>query len=169
MGRDIKKYIDEYSGELTRLCISLCASDADAEDLFQDTWYRAMKNFEKYNSEMPFDKWLFAICVNLYKNSLKLAYNRKRVEFKSDEEKERFLNSIPNCDDESRDKYLELHRAVASLPKKLKTVVVLYYFKSYSTKEIARMLNIPEGTVKSRMYAARERLKKELERLETEV
>ncbi len=162
METEIEQYVIKYSADLTRLCLSLCGNSADAEDLFQDTWCKAMKHFKQYNKSLPFDKWLFSICVNTYKNSLKLFYNRNKVNFKSDEEKEAFLNSIPNADEDNSDYYFELHKAISALPKKLKIVIVLYYFKGYSAKEISQILNIPEGTVKSRMYSARETLKRRL-------
>lgn len=158
----IEEYIKKYSADLTRLCLSLCCNSADAEDLFQDTWYKAMKNYSKYNRVLPFDKWLFTICVNTYRNSLKLSYNKNKIEFKSDEEKRAFLDSIPNSDQVGKDDYFELYRAISALPKKLKIVIVLHYFKSYSVTEIAQILKIPEGTVKSRMYAAKQLLKRRL-------
>lgn len=157
--RDFEEYVQKYSSDLTRLCLSLCCNSADAEDLFQDTWYKAIRHYPKYNRELPFDKWLFSICVNTYKNSLKLSYNKNKVEFKSDEEKQAFLNSIPSSDEVGRDDYFELRRAISALPKRQKIVIVLHYFKDYSEREIAQLLNIPEGTVKSRMYAARQSLK----------
>ena len=49
-----EEYINLYSGELTRFCISLCGNKADADDLFQETWYKAMKNYDKYNDAYPF-------------------------------------------------------------------------------------------------------------------
>ena len=162
MDSDFERYVGLYSADLTRLCISLCCNNHDAEDLFQETWFKAMKNYKSYNSDLPFDKWLFSICVNTFKNKRKLFYHRNKVDFKSDEEKQAFFNSIPNTSDEKFDSYFELHSAVAELPKKLKIVVVLYYFKDYSAKEIAGILGIPEGTVKSRMQSAREQIKRRL-------
>lgn len=159
MKSEIEFYISEYSADLTRLCLSLCGNTSDAEDLFQDTWYKAIKNYSKYDKEKTFDKWLFSICANTYKNNLKLFYNKHRVEFKTDEEKQVFLDSVPDSDESNRECYLDLHRIVSGLPKKLKIVIVLYYFKSYSAKEVAQILNIPEGTVKSRMYSAKKIIK----------
>lgn len=159
MEKEIEFYISKYSADLTRLCLSLCGNKADAEDLFQDTWYKAVKHYSKYDKEQPFDKWLYSICANTYKNTLKLFYNKHKVEFKTDEEKQSFLDSVPDANESNRDCYLDLHKVVSSLPKKLKIVIVLYYFKSYSTKEIAQILNIPEGTVKSRLYSAKKFIK----------
>lgn len=162
MKTEFENYISQHSRDLTRLCMSLCNNTADADDLFQDTWYKAMKNYKKYKKEMPFEHWLFSICVNTYKNDRKLFYNSKKVAFGSNEEKTKFLNSIPNTDDSNSDDYYELHTAVSKLPKKQKIVIILFYFKDYSIAQIATILKIPEGTVKSRLNMAKSKIKRRL-------
>ncbi len=162
--KEISEYAEKYSMDLTRLCISLCGNNADAEDLFQETWYKAISRFDTYKSGYPFDKWLFAICVNTFKNRVSLFYNKKRVDFSTDEEKQAFFDSIPDKGDDPDDSYYELHRAVARLPKKLRVVLVMYYFRENSVSEVAEILNIPEGTVKSRLHSARQQIKRRLER-----
>lgn len=92
---DISNYIKLYSKDLTRLCLSLCKNKADAEDLFQSTWEKAIKNIKKYNMEMPFDKWLYSICVNNYKDSVKSPFHKKILRFEKTEDLELTLNSIP--------------------------------------------------------------------------
>lgn len=162
MDCNFNDYITKYSLDLTRLCLSLCANRTDADDLFQDTWYKAMKNYSKYNRALPFDKWLFAICVNTYKNNVKLAFNRRNVSFANDEEKMRFMNSIPDITDKNCDDYIMLHTSIQKLDKKRRIVLVLFYFKDYSIKEISEILKIPEGTVKSRLYSAKSELKRSM-------
>ena len=162
MKKEIDEYIRLYSMDLTRLCMSLCGNTHDAEDLFQDTWVKVMKGIDSYKDEMPFDKWLFSICVNTYKNKVKQFYNRKRIKFATEEDMQTFFNSIPDIQEDDRESYELLYRAVERLPKKLKAVVALYYFKEYSAKEVAEILGIPEGTVKSRLYCAREQIKRRL-------
>ncbi len=162
MNTEFDAYIQRYSADLTRLCISLCSNVADAEDLFQDTWLKAMKFYPKYDKSKPFDKWLYSICVNTYKNTLNSAFFKKRKNFHSDEEEGIFFNSIPEITDENKEDYIELHRAISALSKKQKIVVVLYYFKDYSITEISQIINIPEGTVKSRLSSARAELKRRL-------
>lgn len=155
-------YIAQYSADLTRLCISLCGNVHDAEDLFQNTWYKAIKNFKQYDFDAPFDKWLYSICVNCYRDSVRLFFRSRQARFSSNEEKDEFLNSIPDISPPDRDEYLELHAAVSKLPVKQKTVLVLRYYKDYSYKEISEMLGISEGTVKSRLNTAKRNLKRRL-------
>lgn len=162
MKADFDSLINLYSTALTGFCISLCSSISDAEDLFQDTWLKAMKNYKKYDSSKPFEKWLFTICINTYKDKLKLFYNKRKKSFINEEEKNAFLNSLPDKKAENENLYLELRVAVSTLPKKLKVVLVLFYYKDYSIKEISGVLNIPEGTVKSRLKKAKTELKRRL-------
>lgn len=155
-------YVEAYSDDLSRLCMSLCCNTQDAEDLFQDTWHKAMKNYSQYNSSFPFDKWLYSICVNTFKNTLKLSYNRNKIDFASLEDKERFLSSIPDESSLTPEVYFELRKIISDLPKKLRVVVVLKFFKDFSLKEIAEILKIPEGTVKSRLHTAKNIIKRRL-------
>lgn len=157
----ISEYINLYGKDLTRLCVSLCNQRSDAEDLYQTTWEKAIKNIKKYNKEKPFDKWLFAICVNAYKDMVKSPFRKRIVHFTTTDELERTLNSIPESV-ASQDEFLSLHQALEKLTYEKRQVIALYYFKDYSTKEVAEILNIPEGTVKSRLNSARQTLRKEL-------
>ncbi|MCH5298402.1 MAG: RNA polymerase sigma factor [Ruminococcus sp.] len=162
MKSDFDSYVTKYSADLTRLCISLCGSRDYADDLFQETWLKALRHYKKRNADVPFDKWLYSICVNTYKNVLLSARHRKSYHFRTDEEQTEFFNSIPEVNDENRDDYSTLHYAISALPKKQKIVIVLYYFKDYSIKDIALIVNAPEGTVKSRLSTARKALERRL-------
>lgn len=159
---DITPYIKLYGMDLTRLCLSLCKNRADAEDLYQITWEKVLKSIRRYNNEMPFDKWLFTICVNAHKDMVKSPFRKRIFRFDSTEDLELTLNSIP---DKAipRDELIALQIAISKLNLDKRQVIALYYFKDYSTKEVAEILNIPEGTVKSRLSSAREQLRKELE------
>ena len=156
-----EEYVALYSHELSRFCLKLCKNREDAEDLFQETWTRALKAFSRYQEEKPFRPWLFSICVNIYKNSLKFGYQAKRHTFSSKEEEQLFFEHIPHID-RDLDSYLDLSRAIASLSKKHQVVITLYYFRDFTLKEIAQILHIPEGTVSSRLNSAKKLLKRRL-------
>ena len=76
---DFERYVAEYSRELTRFCIKLCGDVHDAEDLFQDTWARALDKFDQYDQSSSFKSWLFTICANLFRNSKKLKYKSSKA------------------------------------------------------------------------------------------
>lgn len=161
MKKDIEAYITAHGLALTKLCLSLTNNRHDAEDLYQSTWEKAICRFKRYDNTRPFEKWLFAICVNTYRDRLRRYDNSKILRFHSSEEQESFLSSIP-CEDGDRDEYLALRAAVQKLKPALREVVALYYFRDYSIAELAEILAIPEGTAKSRLATARAELRKEL-------
>ncbi|MBQ7133288.1 MAG: sigma-70 family RNA polymerase sigma factor [Ruminococcus sp.] len=161
MNKKILPYINEYSLSLTKLCNSLCCNSHDAQDLFQSTWEKAIRNFKRYNPEKSFEKWLFTICVNTYRDMLKRFDNKKVLCFKTTEEKEKFLGAVSDNVAE-KDDYIALHSALKKLKPEHREVLVLHYFRDYPIKELASILSIPEGTVKSRLHLAREQMKKEM-------
>lgn len=63
-------YIRQYGRRLYGLCLTLCGSVQEAEDLYQDTWLKALRYFSRYDHQMPFEPWLTKICVNTYRNRL---------------------------------------------------------------------------------------------------
>lgn len=159
---ELENYIQRYNADLTRLCVSLCGNISDAEDLLQETWLKAFRHYNKYDKSKPFDKWLYSICVNTYKNTINTAFVKKRKLFKSDEEERLFFSSIPQVSDNTIEDYIELHKAISALSKKHRIVIVLHYFKDFSVTEISQLINIPVGTVKSRMAVARKEIKRRL-------
>lgn len=157
----LNRYISVYQEDLTRLCISLCRNIPDAEDLYQDTWLKVMCKYQKYDESKPFDKWLFTICVNTYKDRQKSFWKKKQFHFSSNEDKELFLSSIPDVPefDGQSEMYDTLLNCLIKLPLKYNMIISLFYFKDYSEKEVASILNIPIGTVKSRLHKAKKILK----------
>lgn len=152
-------YIRQYGRRLYGLCLTLCASKCDAEDLYQEMWLKALTAIDRYDPSREFEPWITRICVNLYRNSLR---RRRRSpifdRFGSNEEKETLLNGVPVTVPD----YLPLYQAVDHLPEKLRLTVILYYFRDMDIASAAKILNIPPGTVKSRLNKARTLLKEAL-------
>lgn len=73
-----------------------------------------------------------------------------------------FFSSIADVTLDNKDEYIELHKAIHTLSKKHRIVIALYYFKDYSVTEISQIMNIPTGTVKSRLSCARAEIKRRL-------
>jgi len=156
----IEDYIENYGRRLYGLCRKLCGDAYDAEDLYQETWLRVLRSFEKYNSACDFEKWAARICVNLFRDRWRRKKRSPVLDtFPSAEEKTQILENVaaPEAED-----YSMVHTAVAALPEKQRVTVVLYYFNGFDTGATARILRVPEGTVKSRLAAARKRLKERL-------
>ena len=156
------RLIELYSPMLTGLCLHLCQNRADAEDLFQDTWERVLKESRKRDlSDIAYAKaWIARICTNLYIDRARKKTRERRAVFDSNEEKEAFLQNIP--DSSRREEYAELYDALERLNPGLKSVIVLKYFHGYSDSQIAEILGIPEGTVRSRLHQGKLKLRSDL-------
>ncbi len=157
----IEQYIEQYGKRLFGLCLTLCAGDSWADDLYQETWLRAFTRLPQYDPSRPFEPWLTGICVNAFRDEQR----RRRFSlffdgYQSTEDKERVINS---CPDTLPADYSDLHAAIDRLPSKLRTTVILHYFHDLDQAHTAASLGIPVGTVKSRLSQAKKLLRKELE------
>jgi len=161
MGTLINQYIQQYGKRLYGFCLYLCKSVHDAEDLYQETWLKVVKSIDRYDPQKEFEPWLTTICVNTYRNMLrKLSRSPFFDQFTSNEEKDDFFAQCAVI--ESTD-YSWLHEMIDQLPEKLRLTLILYYFREMSVESTAKVLNIPNGTVKSRLSKARKMLKEALE------
>ncbi len=156
----IDQYIQTYGKRLYGLCRTLCANSFDADDLYQDTWLKVVKNISQYDPAQPFSPWLTKICVNTYRNALRRWIRSPIFDgFTTSEEKTAVMDGTVSPEEPD---YFELHRAIDNLPEKLRITVILFYFQDMDINEVAQTLRIPSGTVKSRLNKARQLLKEVL-------
>ncbi len=152
--------IEKHARRLYGLCLTLCADSTRADDLYQETWLKAIQHFERYDPLCgDFEPWLTQICVNIYRNDLRRLLRSPFLSFRSSEEQSAVLESVPSPEQTD---YSELHHAVQLLPEKLRLTVILFYFYDLDIAAVSKALHIPAGTVKSRLHKARKRLKEVL-------
>ena len=157
----LDQLIHQYGKRLYGLCLTLCADKYDADDLYQDTWLKALQHLDKYDPVRDFEPWLTTICVNTYRDRLRRLRKSPLFHgFRSSEEKEQLLS---NAKAPTPPDYSPLYTAIDRLPDRLRVTVILYYFRQLDLRETAKILNIPEGTVKSRLNRARTILKEVLQ------
>lgn len=156
----IDQYIRQYGKRLYGLCLSLCANSFDADDLYQETWIKVVKNISQYDSSKEFEPWLTKICVNTYRNVLRRLARSPLLDFKTTEEKDTLLCAIPDTT-ENQD-YSSHYEAIDRLPEKYRIAVILFYFRDMDIAATAHVMGLPEGTVKSRLSKARKLLKEVL-------
>lgn len=135
---------------------------SDSEDITQETFVKIWLHVRELHNNNGFKAWMMQILVRTaYRVGRK---NRKEI---PDDEVVRRMDQSEEVS--SLDRIIQLEEAemisaaVSILPVKLKTVVVLYYYDSFTVKEIAGILRITEGTVKSRLHTARKRIQSVLE------
>ena len=155
----IDEYIRQYGKRLFGLCLSLCGNRHDAEDLYQDTWLKVLKEIRRYDECRPFEPWMTQICVNTYRNELRRLSRAPFVQFSSNETRDQLFATL--AAPEQKD-HLDLYRAIDALPEKIRLTVILFYFREMDVNQTAQTLGIPPGTVKSRLNKARKLLKEVL-------
>lgn len=121
-----------------------------ARDLTQDLFMRLWASRESYDSGRPFRTWMFSIAYNMLKNE----YRRRLtvMEYMENADKEEPVTDTDHLEQEQRDWILRC--AIGRLPEPQKVVFLLRYEEELPLSEIARVCNIPEGTVKSRLFTA---------------
>lgn len=153
---DINKFeqlVRASTDTLYRVSMSMLKNEHDAQDAVSEAILKAYENLHKLRKEEYFKTWLVRILINECKLILR----------KSDRIISDVNEKMPEIT--SRDNpYLsvEVGEAINSLPEKIRLVIVMFYVEDYSIKDIKRVLNIPEGTVKSRLSKGRALLKEQL-------
>lgn len=163
--------VDAYKTELYNLCFRLTFNRHDAEDLFQQTWVKAVRNADRYEHR-DFRPWLMKICVNQFRDNCKETSRRKKhmvEEFETTSIKDFILTAATsgeNVEEQVEKRHIQalIVSHIAKLPEHQKVPMVLYYYQHMKLSEIAGVLGVPEGTVKSRLSLAKGKLKSELER-----
>lgn len=159
--------IQRYKDPLYHFCLHLCKGKGAADDLFQDTWIRVMGSIQSLDPGRPFKTWLFTIAANLYKDRWR---RHKRWlglvrEYHSSDLLEQQLANLeadipaPGQNLLDCEQAKELRNCLEKLADPLRIPVILHYFQEISIQEIAEILDIPPGTVKSRLHSARSKLK----------
>ena len=146
---DFERVFKRNNKRLFLIALSFTANQYDAEDILQNSFMKLLKTKTEFENDEHIDKWLTSVTVNESKNLLKSAFRKKSADFE---------DYVATCSFES-DKSEDLFNAVMSLPKKLRTVIHLFYYEDMTIKEIADMLNIKQSAVKTRLCRAREQLK----------
>ncbi len=163
--------IDRHKTNLYSLCMRLTRDSHDADDLFQDTWIRVMKHLDKYSPERRFQTWLFTICLNRYRDLYRWRKRwwRRRGEREIEEKNRNDLlvleSQNPSADQQviSKEDRAAVREAIDKLEDSMRLPILLHYFQGLSVEEIGKVLKIPPGTVKSRLYKGRNTLRAAME------
>jgi len=151
--------IDHITGSLNSFAYNLTKSSEDAQDLFQETAFRALTNKEKFRPGTNFKAWMFTIMKNIFINNY-----RKKVKANTivdSTENLFYLNSGKNVIHNQAGSNMmmqELEGMIAKLDESIRTPFVMHY-EGFKYQEIADKLELPLGTVKSRIFFARKALK----------
>lgn len=149
--------IRRYKEEMFLLANSIVNNYHDAEDVVAETILIAYEKIHTLRDETKFKSWLMQILVNNAKKEIKK------------QNKYFFTNEIEKYFPQEDTFTKKVWEYIFSLEDDLRVAVVLHYYQGFQVKEIAKMLHIPPGTVKSRLFRARNELKKIIEENEERV
>ncbi len=159
---DFDSKFDSLTVSLNSFAYNLTKNQEDARDLYQDTAYRAMINRNKFKPGTNFKAWIFTIMKNIFINNYRKKIKRNTIIDKTDNQY--FLNSgsaILENDAESNILMDEVFKMIEELEESIKTPFMMH-FEGYKYQEIADILDLPLGTVKSRIFFARKALKSKI-------
>ena len=163
----------QYAPQLFSTALRMTRNRLDAEDLVQETYIKGWRSFHTFQEGTNLRAWLFRIMTNTYINKYN-AQKRKGTEVELDDVEELFLYKRLGSIDQSQlsssaeDQMLDLFtddevkNALESLPEDFRIPVLLSDVDGFSYKEIAEMLEIPIGTVMSRLHRGRKAMQKML-------
>jgi RNA polymerase sigma-70 factor (ECF subfamily) len=150
---------------LYSFALKLTKARDDAEDLVSDTMLRAFQRWEQYRLGTNIRAWLFTILYHVFV-SRKRRVDAREVQAPEDEDGWALLDAVGQADPEGAfyDSFLdeEITRSIAKLPDEYRAAVVMSDLHGMRYAEIAQILKVPEGTVKSRLFRGRRLLQKEL-------
>lgn len=147
INRRAEKILDTYGNSILRYAYSYLHNMSDAEEVLQDTLVQFLKTAPAFETRQHEKAWLLRVAGNLSKN--RLAYNSVR---RTDELKDELVA-------ESREDLSFVWDAVKTLPENYREVIHLFYYEGYSAKQIARLLQKKETTVRSDLHRGREKLR----------
>jgi len=162
--REFNDMLLDNAGFLRPFAVNLTKDNEAANDLYQETLYKALANHEKYNAGTNIKAWLFTIMRNIFINDYRRKAKQQTI-FDSTPN-DQLLNYRQGAISNSAEMNLglkEIYNAVYQLPDIFKTPFLLY-FEGYKYHEIAMALNEPLGTIKSRIHFARKLLKEQISR-----
>jgi RNA polymerase sigma-70 factor (ECF subfamily) len=145
------------------LAYRLLRGTDEAEDLAQEAFLRAWRGLSSFRGEARFTTWLYRIVTNLCYN--RLAHLRRQLLEADGEDVDALPSSTykdPPAAVEAAERRAFLQRQIAALPDKYRLVITLFYLQAFSYKEIAQVLDLPLGTVKTHLFRARERLRRQI-------
>lgn len=175
-GHDLTAFdeiVERYQHKIYRYVKGLVGNETDAEDITQEVFLKALNSLHGFREESSLQTWLFRIATNLCRDTLRrLQRERGWISLwrNADDDETESEIDLPDTRGDPERLLLQqelskvLYSAIEHLPVAMRQVVILHDMESPSYEEIAQSLGVPVGTVKSRLFHARARLRDALAR-----
>lgn len=160
-------FLKEFQNEIFNLCFSIVKNRDDALDLTQEAFFLAYKNLKKFKGESSFSTWIYRIAYNLSINFVKkkgqfltiLDKDEDEMEFQIEDTKSSVWEEI-----EKEERIKIVNECLNKLKDFDRLIIELREINNLTYEELSKILSLPIGTIKSRLFRAREKLKKEIEK-----
>jgi len=158
--RELERRLSDYTGLVYRVALGVLRNSADAEDVAQEALLRAYRHFASLRERERFQPWLVRTTWRLAIDRLRSASRRERRETDATSGDP----PAPTVEEIVIDQQFQqrVAEAVGALPEKFRRVVILAAIEGYDMRETAALLDLPEGTVRSRLNRARKLLAEKL-------
>jgi RNA polymerase sigma-70 factor (ECF subfamily) len=164
-GASFGKLVSRYERELYHFLVRFLGDRAAAEDIFQETFLQVHQSAEQFDPLRRFRPWLFTIAANKARDLIRSQARRPANPLQAsinpgDEASGEYIdlmesvNAFPEAPLERRELQEAVQKTVMSMPDHLREILLLSYFHQFPYKQISEILDIPLGTVKSRLHAA---------------
>lgn len=145
----------EHAGRIFAICLRITGDGDVAADVSQDAFMHAWRKFETFRGSASFGTWLYRIAIRRALDRIR-ADRRYVARVVTDSELTAYAAAVARAMPETR---LDLERAIARLPEGARSVLILYEIEGYRYDEIASLLDISSGTVRSQLHRARRLLR----------
>jgi RNA polymerase sigma-70 factor, ECF subfamily len=161
--------VEIYKDKVYHLCYRMLGNTHESEDAAQETFIRAYINLSSFNIKLKFSTWLYRIATNLCIDRIR----KKKPDYYLDAEvagtegltmysQIPSNTELPEAELESMEIQEQIQKGIAKLPEKYRAVIILKYIEELSLNEISEILELPLGTVKTRIHRGREALRNQL-------
>ncbi len=152
---------DRYHQMVYRTALAISGDTEAASDLLQDVYLRLHRFADRVDPDRPLEPWLYRVTANLT-----CTWVKRRRWMRPLEDIAEWLvgdtRNSPSRAAENADEWQQVEKAIAALPLPQRTVIAMYYINDLSIQEIAQVLDVPVGTIKSRLHYGRRALKKHM-------
>lgn len=168
--RAFEELVNRYETMVTNMAYRLLGNRSDASDVCQEVFILLLRKLGSFRGEAKFSTWLYRVALNACHDHARRLRRHYSLSESPGEDMPEIEQRLADNGLDSPEESLEraeiqsvVHEAIARLPYKFKEVIFLHDLSDYNYKEVAEILNISLGTVKSRLNRARTRLAKELQ------
>ena len=147
--KEFEEIYYKHKQTLYNISYSYLKNVSDSDDIVQDVFMKYLNTNNDFKSDDDLKYWLIRVCINACINEVKSTYKKKVM----------LDNDISSNNDLNKNEDKEIFSYVYDLPLQYKDVIVLYYYESYSTDEISKILKISQANVKKRLERGRNILK----------